>query len=173
VRGTVYAIGVDVVSAGITPACAGNRAYCTLGYERGKDHPRMCGEQSTPFSVPPSHSGSPPHVRGTDSEDDVAGLTEGITPACAGNRASGGSQEKQSQDHPRMCGEQALAVLWPGGQLGSPPHVRGTEVKKRVDISPGGITPACAGNSLRHRCRRRIRRDHPRMCGEQGWLKCL
>ena len=51
---------------------------------------------------------------------------------------------------------------------GSPPRVRGTGLRKRLNPPHGRITPACAGNSILSRfpvCRCK---DHPRVCGEQN-----
>ena len=71
-----------------------------------------------------------------------------------------------------MCGEKpirAYVMIW---NQGSPPRVRG-----KVHVSPGqvggvGITPAYAGKRPL-RCRpRSAGRDHPRVCGEKGYIRC-
>ncbi len=66
-----------------------------------------------------------------------------------------------------MCGEQKmrtnLLVLYPG----SPPRVRGTDWSASIMRSPGGITPACAGNRIFDPISGDWKRDHPRVCGEQ------
>ena len=66
-----------------------------------------------------------------------------------------------------MCGEQTGKGRAPGGELGSPPRVRGTAACPSGPIPCRRITPACAGN--RHFPLYRVRRvaDHPRVCGEQ------
>ena len=66
-----------------------------------------------------------------------------------------------------MCGEKVLILLTQTALMGSPPHVRGKEIRKVGTYDGNGITPACAGKScgLQHQsCRSR---DHPRMCGEK------
>ena len=51
--------------------------------------------------------------------------------------------------------------------MGSPPLARGT-VKTAIALkAQGGITPACAGNSLRIAFSCTSERDHPRLRGEQ------
>ena len=50
--------------------------------------------------------GSPPRVRGTVFGFLYALYQSGITPACAGNRASSALDTRRAKDHPRVCGEQ-------------------------------------------------------------------
>ncbi len=71
-------------------------------------------------------------------------------------------------DHPRVCGEQQLGIKTEDILDGSPPRVRGTEIRKTKDNTEVGITPACAGNSYPLAIRRQALKDHPRVCGEQN-----
>ena len=71
-----------------------------------------------------------------------------------------------------MRGEHPSSARIPLRQLGSSPHARGTQVNVTADQTPGGIIPACAGNTRTGRCPGRPGRDHPRMRGEhpeQSW----
>ena len=52
------------------------------------------------------------------------------------------------RDHPRVCGEKAVAVVSSSFTLGSPPRVRGKGDNGNVQIAQAGITPACAGKSM-------------------------
>ena len=70
-----------------------------------------------------------------------------ITPACAGKRV--------------FLSVPATSVL------GSPPHVRGKAGNGSCGNVKIGITPACAGKSLRRASVCFAKRDHPRMCGEK------
>ena len=85
VRGTAYATLDDLEQAGITPACAGN-SNCDCRDRKGpRDHPRVCGEQTSATKWRLRMQGSPPRVRGTAA---FCGGGDGrwrITPACAGN----------------------------------------------------------------------------------------
>ena len=147
VRGTAYAANERYAVAGITPACAGNR--------------------TTPPIPAAARRGSPPRVRGTVVDATWEQVVGRITPACAGNSCALPKLPQMSRDHPRVCGEQGLALVMIQGKHGSPPRVRGT-VHIPFPPHPGlGITPACAGNSLRVRACDRHPQDHPRVCGEQ------
>ena len=52
---------------------------------------------------------------------------EGITPACAGNRSFAEGYTAESEDHPRVCGEQLKRIDEAAPPQGSPPRVRGTD----------------------------------------------
>ena len=83
--GNRRSFSISISSAGITPACAGN-SYDELIRRQGtEDHPRVCGEQNTAFSLVQLTVGSPPRVRGTDVGSSFLVAGRGITPACAGN----------------------------------------------------------------------------------------
>ena len=73
----------------------------------------------------------------------------GITPACAGNSGIVKDGASCTKDHPRVCGEQRMSAFDFWMVRGSPPRVRGTGVSCKMDLEQVGITPACAGNSLR------------------------
>ena len=66
-----------------------------------------------------------------------------------------------------MCGEQNIIYKFFFVNIGSPPRVRGTAADQLATQSLYRITPACAGNSRRHEGTVCIRKDHPRVCGEQ------
>ena len=101
----------------------------------------------------------------------LAGLVlvslEWITPACAGKSWKIPKTARMTGDHPRVCGEKAAALGLAAAGLGSPPRVRGKENEVTAQNSPLGITPACAGKSLKIKCEDRQNRDHPRVCGEK------
>ena len=52
--------------------------------------------------------------------------------------------------------------------MGSPPPMRGKDTAGKVEILAPGITPAYAGKSPRLAPVNRIRKDHPRLCGEKS-----
>ena len=153
----------------ITPACAGN-SWGRGGRRGGRgDHPRVCGEQPIRKNLPTSRIGSPPRVRGTDSEKGWAYISRRITPACAGNRDRQIRAITAEEDHPRVCGEQGLVLIVAAACVGSPPRVRGTAIFAFCKHHRYRITPACAGNSF-FNCRIMVQiEDHPRVCGEQGF----
>ena len=167
VRGTVASAGNQSSNLRITPACAGNRIQFAHRNDHTKDHPRVCGEQTTRPWTMRATKGSPPRVRGTDEAEEVHTSKEGITPACAGNRYLTKPRYLLSWDHPRVCGEQVENAWLDMPAAGSPPRVRGTAMVVLALACPRRITPACAGNRLLLRLHRRLDLDHPRVCGEQ------
>ncbi len=90
-----------------------------------------------------------------------------ITPARAGNSVIFAGGAKADRDHPRVCGEQISATLPSMVRKGSPPRVRGTANALSGWPDQSRITPACAGNRCRMIPALAMRRDHPRVCGEQ------
>ena len=71
---------------------------------------------------------------------------------------------------PRVCGEKLISSKHCLSISGSPPHVRGKDVVCDCAHVPAGITPACAGKSCGIIVYDNWVQDHPRMCGEKGFL---
>ena len=71
VRGTAVQDGENAVLTRITPACAGNSKHGCLPQLRGRDHPRVCGEQRIINKVLAKITGSPPRVRGTAKYQEI------------------------------------------------------------------------------------------------------
>ena len=133
----------------ITPACAGKRGCPHSGPGTTRDHPRVCGEKGFVSGWKNGPEGSPPHVRGKDDVACISAPSSGITPACAGKRVEFYAERHKDQDHPRMCGEKSPVYRSSAISLGSPPHVRGKVLKGVTNHGSNGITPACAGKSLK------------------------
>ena len=75
----------------------------------------------------------------------------GITPACAGKRATTKMASNATQDHPRMCGEKRRNSRDPEVWQGSPPRMRGKGGILGVQRNCPRITPAYAGKSITRR----------------------
>ena len=151
----------------ITPACAGKRSRNARKGVHRKDHPRMCGEKSGSISYLFVVGGSPPHVRGKVGSIQPLIAKVGITPACAGKSLQNEYTCQEVRDHPRMCGEKKYSSIFRRIHTGSPPHVRGKDLKTSTRSLRSGITPACAGKRNTIPCTSTASRDHPRMCGEK------
>ena len=151
---------------GIIPACAGNTEFRRMLMISARDHPRVCGEHSSPFQSRFSPAGSSPRVRGTLEYLPDGGWKTGIIPACAGNTCPCSPIRVSSGDHPRVCGEHGLDGVQPTLQAGSSPRVRGTPLQIPNLCFQPGIIPACAGNTERHPPEVGVAGDHPRVCGE-------
>ena len=76
------------VPLGITPACAGKSLLSLRQRVNRWDHPRMRGEKSDTSHSRIANSGSPPHARGKEHQEQGQRRERGITPACAGKRHS-------------------------------------------------------------------------------------
>ena len=70
------------------------------------------------------------------------------------------------KDHPRMRGEDPVVRESDSPSAGSPPHARGRLEGDHLIVRYTRITPACAGKTMRRTSRSTLRRDHPRMRGE-------
>ena len=166
VRGTQRHRARDSNRTGIIPACAGNTDHACAPVRDSRDHPRVCGEHSSIVKFCLAKPGSSPRVRGTHDHGDAFERFGGIIPACAGNTSSSTAKSGKTGDHPRVCGEHAIKAAMNESSSGSSPRVRGTLYGRRVRRRPGGIIPACAGNTSAQLCADIARRDHPRVCGE-------
>ena len=86
-RGKVFISSAADAAAGITPAYAG-KSYGVCGaLTMRQDHPRLCGEKLGTIVYLVVVLGSPPPMRGKDSEESLNSTVFGITPAYAGKRA--------------------------------------------------------------------------------------
>ena len=111
----------------ITPAYAGKRNGTHLTMSCCWDHPRLCGEKFAQYDAAFWEWGSPPPMRGkVDVINKLPGINR-ITPAYAGKSQSKGNAACARKDHPRLCGEKRIRIIW------SKNHFR--------------ITPAYAGKS--------------------------
>ena len=128
----------------------------------------MCGEQGLIAAGMAYLDGSPPRVRGTGDQRRHGKRGRRITPACAGNSAAGSLPQGLPVDHPRVCGEQSRAPPPVSAFVGSPPRVRGTVFITSFSSLQAGITPACAGNRSIRATSAMMKKDHPRVCGEQN-----
>ena len=111
--------------------------------------------------------GSPPPMRGKGRVFCHAVSVDRITPAYAGKSHTVFPFAHVKEDHPRLCGEKALAILLAIGKLGSPPPMRGKAARFLQFLPPAGITPAYAGKSGVLSGVLYAFEDHPRLCGEK------
>ena len=84
-------------------------------------------------------------MRGKESWTLHPALFFGITPAYAGKSNLVDVGKDVLEDHPRLCGEKALAKSVSSAILGSPPPMRGKVKKKCGNSYFDRITPAYAG----------------------------
>ncbi|BAI00898.1 hypothetical protein APA22_41110 (plasmid) [Acetobacter pasteurianus IFO 3283-22] len=166
VRGTLESLSDRPDARRFIPACAGNTRRCTRKHATRAVHPRVCGEHYLPDMEGLSTAGSSPRVRGTRSEQVLAGRGRRFIPACAGNTRIVCITNSRPAVHPRVCGEHT--VVFADGQTlnGSSPRVRGTPENGVWRRCRYRFIPACAGNTLTMDLRHGERAVHPRVCGE-------
>ena len=146
-RGTQLLAWPACRSHWIIPADAGNtpREDCTKSHEQ--DHPRGCGEHSTPTSIFFTGTGSSPRMRGTPAGHVVRAGESRIIPADAGNTTFSIIISNGSQDHPRGCGEhRGLSGHWAAG-AGSSARMGGPQNDTGAVVEVDRIIPADAGNT--------------------------
>ena len=107
--------------------------------------------------------GSPPHTQGIQNGLFPCGLSNGITPAYAGNTYEFAYLFIGFEDHPRirreyMTNVYILALTW-----GSPPHTQGILKSMSSSTVRTRITPAYAGNTEAQLAMVGNVRDHPRI----------
>ena len=85
-RGKVLQPPVFLQPLGITPAYAGKRVLRVLLRLFRGDHPRVCGEKVRYTISFETALGSPPRMRGKDTDIPLKANEDGITPAYAGKR---------------------------------------------------------------------------------------
>ena len=72
-----------------------------------------------------------------------------ITPACAGKTPLQTWRFVATRDHPRVCGKNNETERAAAEKAGSPPRVREKPVIVLAVYLDFGITPACAGKTLK------------------------
>ena len=156
----------NLTSLRLTPACAGKTK--PLGPHRWfmRAHPRLRGEDAADLSVQRRRVGSPPLARGRLdlSFDALIGLR--LTPACAGKTPFPEAPGNLSTAHPRLRGEDKEVLATAAIVPGSPPLARGRLTQIAKEGNKMGLTPACAGKTMRRGDCSRDPGAHPRLRGE-------
>ena len=154
----------------IIPADAGNTIGMPCRKAWRADHPRGCGEHIPQALIQAGGEGSSPRMRGTlvtwaDRDGPVR-----VIPADAGNTAWFWNARIAIKDHPRGCGEHYHNCFASLRHWGSSPRMRGTRPSFIHGAEPTRIIPADAGNTPSLFRLLRLKRDHPRGCGEHAAL---
>ena len=83
-RGKVWKWENFLRSTRITPAYAGKSDAAGTGFPGLQDHPRLCGEKLIDQQLIDQRLGSPPPMRGKETDGLFCDICSGITPAYAG-----------------------------------------------------------------------------------------
>ena len=89
----------------------------------------------------------------------------GITSACAEQTSLGIIFASRRRDHLRVCGADSTQIFNCGHNRGSPPRVRSRRDDAAHDGRHGGITSACAEQTVLFRTSFQSSWDHLRVCG--------
>ena len=172
-RGKPAPIAALIAASGLIPACAGKTDGFTRTQTKIEAHPRVCGENIVfPDQKPPPH-GSSPRVRGKPVVNLIAGLCQGLIPACAGKTLTRRLKSTGTWAHPRVCGENFSRGVEQVPAAGSSPRVRGKLSFRALSERSGGLIPACAGKTFDSTARALCAEAHPRVCGENfpsAWI---
>ena len=151
---------------GLIPARAGNT--CRLAHQCSyrRAHPRSRGEHQIFFTRNPGAPGSSPLARGTRQGLPLSALPPGLIPARAGNTEPRVEPGVNYWAHPRSRGEHGRPQCRCCRCRGSSPLARGTRVTTPSLLSPAGLIPARAGNTVPNHPLKTNNRAHPRSRGE-------
>ena len=165
-RGKLYGyVGCGLVM-GLIPAYAGKTIVNNGMFVATGAHPRVCGENFGARESGFGRGGSSPRMRGKPPRARGFSTDPGLIPAYAGKTKTCLRANADTAAHPRVCGENAQAVISLYEGAGSSPRMRG-KLRAVVRVcKQAGLIPAYAGKT-EYRARTRHRpRAHPRVCGE-------
>ena len=106
-------------------------------------------------------------MRGQDNMCIEKRANKRITPADAGTSLKNFRILVSLEDHPRGCGDKEILLLRHLLLRGSPPRMRGQELRHFGDLMGQRITPADAGTRLITMVGLEVNGDHPRGCGDK------
>ena len=90
------------------PAYAGKTPCCMPSSHAMAEHPRVCGENSMEHLIGICVGGTSPRMRGKPKSAAQSPLAAGNIPAYAGKTPYAKTAGNPKQEHPRVCGENAL-----------------------------------------------------------------
>ncbi len=166
-RGAATGASLIVDVNGTIPACAGSSTASTTARGTTRDHPRVRGEQPRTRPHDLVVAGPSPRARGAEVREPTSAGLPGTIPACAGSSRSGRPSGAAGWDHPRVRGEQVDGQRSDDRPVGPSPRARGAVLLVLEGFDLGGTIPACAGSRPEPAVWPPLRRDHPRVRGEQ------
>ena len=150
----------------LIPAYAGSTwALAGIGWSR-RAHPRLRGEHSRTWKMPPWRRGSSPLTRGALRRLYYAMHVRGLIPAYAGSTARRVLLHCAASAHPRLRGEHEVRAEHVSGQWGSSPLTRGARGVVVDYPLASGLIPAYAGSTEARRDAPISSGAHPRLRGE-------
>ena len=138
-----------------------------------RDHPRLRGEKRVLVTCSTLSTGSSPLTRGKGAGARHSSQDRRIIPAYAGKSQSLDVWHLADEDHPRLRGEKAPALILSVAFPGSSPLTRGKVSPSWLLSTMIRIIPAYAGKSGKLERVLRARQDHPRLRGEKFLRKSV
>ena len=125
----------------------------------------MCGGSYPCRNPDCGVSGLSPRARGKQSLGGSGGVAARSIPACAGEARARRSDRQRAGVYPRVCGGSKVGA-WPGlSAKGLSPRVRGKRLMvPRYAVGQRSI-PACAGEAMAAKQRKKKQAVYPRVCG--------
>ena len=151
---------------GLTPACAGTSRTVRISPALSRARPRVRGDVVGARLRSRVDRGSPPRARGHPPATNHTPRRRGLTPACAGTSSPTTSAIIGGRAHPRVRGDIDWPAVIAASLMGSPPRARGHPGQPVPQPVRRGLTPACAGTSVRFRTDHRPDGAHPRVRGD-------
>ena len=165
-RGRRVRGAVGIPEQRLTPANAGT-TWGGVGSGRATPaHPRECGDDTARASKTMLPPGSPPRMRGRRGFVVRGHIGLGLTPANAGTTILLAPIADDVVAHPRECGDDYIRDHQRRRRRGSPPRMRGRLPSAPIMSSSVWLTPANAGTTPGWIQSCRMRRAHPRECGD-------
>ena len=150
------------------PAYAGKTMPRTTSGRITQEHPRVCGENHSGSERRLAGAGTSPRMRGKLHQEIYSEKHFRNIPAYAGKTRICYRGRSTLAEHPRVCGENSALAGRNSQPAGTSPRMRG----KRSDrIHQGAIMrniPAYAGKTPGSGSNGPVRREHPRVCGENA-----
>ena len=135
------------------PAYAGKTRRRQSVASSSKEHPRVCGENS--------------------SDLDIQGIPPGTSPRMRGKRQRLTTIRLAKPEHPRVCGENGGLPRPVGDQSGTSPRMRGKPGWDGHRNSSRRNIPAYAGKTCSPPPTAFWKTEHPRVCGENVDLRAV
>ncbi len=131
-----------------------------------RDHPRVRGDDRSPYPYSAPLRGPPPRTRGRPIPSGPGQNRTRTTPAYAGTTPGSTRSGGQDRDHPRVRGDDPSKAIRAGPLPGPPPRTRGRRDGVDGREAVVGTTPAYAGTTPSAHPTSSSNWDHPRVRGD-------
>ena len=126
----------------------------------------MCGENAHEAFEEVKLEGSSPLVWGKLGAVIAGIVAVRIIPTCVGKTFKCIVKRSASEDHPHLCGENAVIASPKSAAAGSSPLVWGKLCDFIINTSFQRIIPTCVGKTIACNASESTHEDHPHLCGE-------